>query len=140
MRESPVKATGESSELGWDKTRKRRTLSESAKSPMRVERIAMLSLFRRTVQPDPVGISPDCKVSINQDGAVFLHTAKGTVYTSNGIGARIWQGLQDRRSVDEISAQIGRDYGVPGERVRQDAAHFLAELESQGFLSRKMDR
>jgi hypothetical protein len=29
---------------------------------------------------------------------------------------------------------------VPGERVRQDAVHFLAELESQGFLSRGTDR
>jgi len=71
---------------------------------------------------------------------VFLHTARGIVYTSNGIGARIWQGLQDGQSMDEISARIGRDYGVPGERVRQDATRFLAELESQGFVSRTMDR
>lgn len=71
---------------------------------------------------------------------MFLHIAKGIVYTSNGIGARVWRGLQDRQSVDEISAQIGRDYGVPGERVRQDAVYFLAELESQGFLSRGTDR
>jgi len=42
--------------------------------------------------------------------------------------------------MDEISARIGRDYGVPGERVRQDATRFLAELESQGFVSRTMDR
>ena len=100
----------------------------------------MLRLFRRTVKHNRVGISPDCKVSLSQDGAVFLHTTKGIVYTSNGIGARIWQGLQDRQSVDEISAQIGRDYSVPCERVRQDAAHFLAELESQGFLSGGTDR
>ena len=100
----------------------------------------MLKLFRRTGQHNPIGISPDCKVSLSQDGAVFLHIAKGIVYTSNGIGARVWRGLQDRQSVDEISAQIGRDYGVPGERVRQDAVHFLAELESQGFLSRGTDR
>jgi hypothetical protein len=100
----------------------------------------MLRLFRgRTLKPDPIGISPDCKVSLSQDGAVFLHTGKGIIYTSNGIGARIWQGLQDRQTVDEISAKIGRDYGVPGERVRQDAALFMAELESQGFLSRKVD-
>ena len=71
---------------------------------------------------------------------MFLHTTKGIVYTSNGIGARIWQGIQDRQSVEEISAQIGRDYGVPGERARQDAVQFLAELESQGFLSHRVDR
>jgi|SRR5260370_28220749 Coenzyme PQQ synthesis protein D (PqqD) len=101
----------------------------------------MLRLFRgRTLPPNPIGISPDCKVSVSQDGAVFLHTAKGIVYTSNGIGARIWQGLQNLQSVDEISARIGRDYDVPAGRVRQDAACFLAELESQGFLCRAMDR
>jgi hypothetical protein len=100
----------------------------------------MLKLFRRTAQHNPVTVSPDCSVSLSQDGAVFLHTARGIVYTSNGVGARIWKGLQDRRSVDEISAQIGREYGVPDGRVRQDAGRFIAELESQGFLSRKTDR
>jgi hypothetical protein len=99
----------------------------------------MPRFFRRTAPHNPVRVSPDCTVSLSQEGAVFLQTAKGIVYTSNSIGARIWQGLQDRQSVDEISAQIGREYGVPGERVRHDAVHFLAELESQGFLSRKMD-
>jgi hypothetical protein len=101
----------------------------------------MLRLFRgRTLQRNPIEISPDCKVSLSQDGAVFLRTAKGIVYTSNGIGARIWQGLQDRQSVEEISARIGRDFGVPGEQVLRDAARFVAELESEGFLSRNVDR
>ena len=99
----------------------------------------MLRLFRgRALQHNALGISPDCQVSLRQDGAVFLHTAKGILYTSNGIGARIWRGLQDRQSIDEISVHIGREYGVADERVRQDAVHFLAELESQGFVSRKV--
>jgi hypothetical protein len=139
MPESPVKATGESSELRSDETRKCRTLMKQ-RIPLRVEHIEMLKLFRRTGPHNPIGISPDCKVSLSRDGAVFLHTARGIVYTSNGVGARIWRGLQDRQSVDEISVEIGRDYGVPGERVRQDAVHFLAELESQGFLSCGTDR
>ena len=96
----------------------------------------MLRLFRRTGQQTAVTVSPDCTVSLNADGAVFLHHGKGAIFTSNLTGARIWQGLRDGESVDEISAKIGREQSVPWEQVRQDTVRFVGEMESYGLVSR----
>jgi hypothetical protein len=97
---------------------------------------------RLTPGPDPAGegnmiaISSDARVSLGQNGAVFLHARSGIVFTSNRVGARIWQGLLDREGVEAIAAKISREAGVPHDLVRRDTAEFVAELETQGFLSR----
>jgi hypothetical protein len=91
---------------------------------------------RRTSEGNPIVISADARVSLGQDGAVFLHARSGVVFTSNRAGARIWQGLLDREGVEAIAASISRDAGVPHDLVRRDTAEFVAELETQGFLSR----
>jgi hypothetical protein len=92
----------------------------------------------RTGEGDSIVISPDAKVSLDQNGAVFLHAGRGIVFTSNRIGARIWQGLVDREVVETIAARISREAGVGLDRVRQDATEFVAELETHGFLFRRI--
>ena len=92
---------------------------------------------RRTGEDNSIVISSDARVSLDQDGAVFLQVRRGIVFTSNRIGARIWQGLQDREGVETIAARISAENGVPHDRVRQDTAAFVAELDAQGFLSRR---
>jgi hypothetical protein len=69
---------------------------------------------------------------------VFLHARRGVVFTSNRIGARIWQGLVDQEAVETIVARISREADVGLDRVRQDATEFVAELETHGFLSRRI--
>ncbi|SPE42909.1 hypothetical protein SBA3_710018 [Candidatus Sulfopaludibacter sp. SbA3] len=87
---------------------------------------------------NPILISPDARVSLDRDGAVFLHARTGVVFTSNRIGARIWQGLQHRESVETMALQISQDHGVQCDRVRQDTTSFITALETQGFLSRRV--
>lgn len=84
-------------------------------------------------------ISPDARVSSDANGAVFLHTRSGILFTSNRIGAQIWQGLLERASVEAIAARIGQENGVRHDQARQDAAEFVAELEASGFLSRGVE-
>jgi Coenzyme PQQ synthesis protein D (PqqD) len=99
---------------------------------------------RRTLGPgrasegDPLVVSPDARVSLVSNGAVFLHARSGIVFTSNHIGARIWQGLLDREGVETIAARISQEAGVWLDQVRQDTAEFVADLEAQGFLSRRI--
>lgn len=81
-------------------------------------------------------ISPDAKVSLEPNGAAFLHARTGVLFTSNRIGARIWQGLLEHESLDAIAARISQDHGVRREQARQDAEEFIADLETHGFLSR----
>jgi hypothetical protein len=93
---------------------------------------------RRTSEDGPIVISSDARVSLEGNGAVFLHAHSGIVFTSNRIGARIWQGLLDRESVEAISASISKAANVCHDQVRQDTAEFVAELETQGFLCRRI--
>src|SRR5438132_1484924 len=86
----------------------------------------------------PIMISSDARVSLDQNGAVFLNTRRGVVFTANRMGARIWQGLLDRESLESIGAGISRETGAAPDQARQDAAEFVTQLESQGFLSRQI--
>jgi hypothetical protein len=81
-------------------------------------------------------LSSGARVSLSQDGAVFLNTCSGVIFTSNRTGAWIWQGLRDRESVDSIASRISLEHGVPHDLARRDTTNFIAELETQGFLSR----
>jgi len=92
----------------------------------------------RTSEGDPIVISPDARVSLDQNGAVFLHARRGIVFTSNRIGALIWQGLVDREAVETIAARISREGGAGLHRVRQDTTQFIADLETHGFLFRRI--
>ena len=85
-----------------------------------------------------VTISSDARVSLDRNGAVFLNTRRGVVFTANRIGARIWQGLLDRESLESIGARISRETGASPGQARQDTAEFVTELETQGFLSRRI--
>jgi hypothetical protein len=91
---------------------------------------------RRTSEGSTIIISSDAKVSLDQNGVVFLHARNGIVFTSNHIGARIWQGLLDREGVETIAARISQEAGVVHEQARHDTAEFVDALEAQGFLFR----
>src|SRR5580765_463374 len=86
-----------------------------------------------------LSISPDARASVRPDGVVFLPVGSGSVFRSNPIGARIWRGLLEREGMDSIAAHISREYAVPREQVEQDAACFVADLETAGLLSRDVE-
>ena len=89
-----------------------------------------------TSEDDPIVISSNARVSLDQNGAVFLNARSGIVFTSNHIGARIWQGLLNREGLEAMAVRISQEAGAPHDLVRRDTAEFVAELEAQGFLSR----
>jgi hypothetical protein len=100
----------------------------------------MFHLFRK---PDPesparpgriAAFASDVTAHRNSSGAVFLHSGRGTVFSCNEVGARIWQGLRDGRSVEQIAPELAGHYGVPVEVVAADASRFVGELEQAGIL------
>jgi hypothetical protein len=106
------------------------------------------SFFRRRASvatPERAGagvgrfsVSPDARASVRPDGVVFLHVNSGSIFTSNRIGARIWRGLLEHEGVESIAADISREYAVPRQQVEEDAAGFIADLETKGLLARNM--
>jgi len=103
----------------------------------------LLHALARRLQPPAGGtysttVSPDVRASLHEDGVVFLDVRGGAVYRSNRIGAAIWKGISGREELGAIALQISRDYGVPLEQAMEDAVAFLRQLETRGFVSRRV--
>ncbi len=60
--------------------------------------------------------------------AVILHLDDGIYYGLNEVGARIWQLVQEPRTVSEIVDAIVAEYDVAPEQCRVDVRDLLGEL------------
>jgi hypothetical protein len=84
-----------------------------------------------------VVVSPE-QVSTNlEDEAVILHLKDGVYYGLNPVGARIWNLLQESRTVEEIRDIILEEYEVDQERCEQDLENLLQELLDKGLIELK---
>ncbi len=78
--------------------------------------------------------SPAVRASISNDGLVILDVNGGLVLSSNPVGARIWQLVEERRTLPDIARQLATDYGVPIDRAHADVVNFVAALISRGLV------
>lgn len=83
-------------------------------------------------------VNPEATASTHEDGIVILHTGKGRVFSSNKSGALIWRGIQQRRSLDGIVAEISGEFQIAGTTAREHALNFLAALEQQALIQREV--
>ena len=83
-------------------------------------------------------VGPEATTSAHDDGIVFLHTGKGRVFSSNKIGALIWRGLEQRRSVDGIVEEISGEFEIAGTTARVHTLNFLVALERQSLIQREV--
>jgi hypothetical protein len=82
-----------------------------------------------------LAIAPETRATpLGEDGIVFLHTGSGKLFTSNAVGARIWNGIAERASLHAIAAAISSDFGVSQQQVEQDAGQFIAALQLRGLV------
>jgi hypothetical protein len=75
------------------------------------------------------------RASISGDGLVLLDVDGGLVLSSNAVGARIWQLLEQEQTAGEIARQLAGDYAVPVERADRDVATFIAALAARGLVT-----
>lgn len=78
--------------------------------------------------------SPAVRASISADGLVLLDVDGGLVLTSNAIGARIWQLLEERRTGDEIADVLVREYAIATDTAMRDVRAFVGDLLARGLL------
>ena len=83
-------------------------------------------------------VSPEATASTHDDGIVILHTGKGRVFSSNKSGALIWRGIEQRRSLDGIAAEISGEFQIAGTTARAHTLNFLAALEQQALIQREV--
>jgi hypothetical protein len=78
--------------------------------------------------------SPAVRASISGDGLVLLDVDGGLVLTSNAVGARIWQLIEQDRTTSEIARQLVDEYAVPVQRAQLDVTTFVAALMARGLV------
>jgi hypothetical protein len=79
--------------------------------------------------------SPAVRASISADGLVLLDVDGGLVLSSNAVGARIWELIEQARTTGEIAQQLVDDYAVPVEHAERDVASFVAALMARGLVA-----
>jgi hypothetical protein len=66
--------------------------------------------------------------------AAVLNTKTGVYYGLDPVGARIWQLVQQPRSVSEVGEKLLAEYDVDSQRCVADIVALLEKLRSEGLL------
>lgn len=75
------------------------------------------------------------QVSTNlEDEAVILHLKDGIYYGLNPVGARIWNLIQEPRSVNQVRDIIVSEYEVDPQRCQEDLLKLLQEMSHRGLI------
>lgn len=90
------------------------------------------------LSPDTTVVAVPDQVSTNlEDEAVILHLKDGVYYGLNPVGARIWQLIQEPRTIKEIIETILEEYEVDPRRCEQDLLNLLRELAARQLIEEK---
>ena len=67
------------------------------------------------------------------DGLALLHLKSNIYYSLNGVGAYIWELIQEPRSLVDIRAAVLTRYDVDAERCKADVEGLLKGLTEAGL-------
>jgi hypothetical protein len=75
------------------------------------------------------------QVACTLNGEVaLLDLDRGLYFGLQGVGAHIWNALQEPLPVDEIISTVLSHFDVPSEICRADVLKFLESLEAAGMI------
>jgi len=97
--------------------------------------VALTGLDMRLTNHECLHPSPAVRASVSGDGLVLLDLAGGLVFSSNQVGARIWQRIEEGQPARDIARQLADDYAVPLDRAQHDVAAFVADLIARGLVT-----
>ncbi len=80
-------------------------------------------------------IPPTLRASTTNDGLVLLDVETGQIYTSNGVGGRIWHLLERGCSEAEIAEQLSAEYRRAPELIADDVREFIGGLAGLGVVA-----
>lgn len=66
--------------------------------------------------------------------AVILNLKNGVYYRLNPVGARIWNLVQEPKTVNEIQDVLLKEYEVQADRCGYDLRALLQELAAEGLI------
>jgi hypothetical protein len=84
-------------------------------------------------------IAPDIRIATDDDGAVLLNVATGSVFSLNGVGGKIWGMIEQGLPREGILGSLAAEFDVPEEQLENDLTVFLSQLESKGLVQRSAE-
>lgn len=66
--------------------------------------------------------------------AILINLSNGIYYSMDKIGGLIWELIEAKRNVGEITAQVAARYDVPLEQARADIERLFQELISENLI------
>jgi hypothetical protein len=67
--------------------------------------------------------------------AVIINLGNGMIYTMDGVGARIWQMIEEGRSLNGISEALASEYSVPAAQALADIKGIARELLDEDLIA-----
>jgi hypothetical protein len=108
--------------------------SDQQREPVAVGLIMPDGPDRRPVRLIPV---PGVKVSVHENGIVFLCVGSGQIFTANHIVQRLWQGVLAGDDLAALGTRISSEYGISFEQAQLDIEASVNQLTEQGLLRRE---
>lgn len=72
--------------------------------------------------------------SVVDEEQVILNLENGTYYGLDGVGARVWQLVQEPRSVSAICEVLLAEFEVGPRQLHQDVVALLNDLDREGLI------
>lgn len=66
--------------------------------------------------------------------AVILSVNDGTYYGLNEVGARIWNLIQQPRTISELRGVLLTEYDVDGDRCQEEIEQLISQLETKRLV------
>lgn len=82
------------------------------------------------IVPSPNQLSADVGEEV-----VILGIDAGEYYSVSNVGARVWQLIQEQRTVESIVSTIVAEYDVDRAPCERDVLALLGELEDEGLVT-----
>jgi hypothetical protein len=71
--------------------------------------------------------------------AIVINLATGSYYAMAGVGAVIWQGIDERCSLQEIAVRVSANYDVSVEQAGVDVLQLAERLMQEGIATLAAD-
>ena len=86
---------------------------------------------------DAYAPGPDVVFRELEGEAVLLNLETGIYFGLNATGLRMWQLIEQHRTLDRVLALLTREFDAPAAELEADLLAWVSQLEDQGLLRRE---
>jgi hypothetical protein len=84
----------------------------------------------RAWKPDPAAVAS----KVIDGEAIIMNLTNGAYYSMAGVGALMWEGIEQAQAGDAIVERIAGRYGAEPARVQADFDRLVTELLAEGLI------